>query len=237
MRDGYRIALIGAPNAGKSSIINMLAARDVAIVDPTPGTTRDIVEAVLTVAGYRVVLSDTAGLRESDDAVETEGARRATVAAETAALRLWVVDGSVDTGGWRAAESLVRDGDVCLLNKLDLPRGKDGDAVRARAAELGAGVLDISATGGQTELLLSAIRYRVTRDLSGAEFPAATRVRHSKLLKESADHVGRALLCLKEPELAAEDVRLAARAMERITGKVNAEDVLDRVFSTFCIGK
>ncbi len=237
VRDGYRIALIGAPNAGKSSIINMLAARDVAIVNPTPGTTRDIIEAVLTVGGYRVVLSDTAGLRESDDAVEAEGARRATSAAATAALRLWVVDGSADTGGWRAAQSLVRKGDICVLNKSDLPRGKDGDAVPAHAAEFGVEVIAISAIGGRAESLLAAIKHRVTRDLSGAEFPAATRVRHFELLRQASDHVGRAISCLNVPELAAEDVRLAARAMERITGVVSAEDVLNRVFSTFCIGK
>ena len=142
--------------------------RDVAIVNPKPGTTRDIIEAVLTVAGYRVVLSDTAGLRESDDAVEAEGARRATAAAETAALRLWVVDGSVDTGAWRAAASLVCGGDICVLNKMDLPRGEDGDAVRAHASKLGVEVIDISATGGRAESLLSAIEHRVIQDLSGS---------------------------------------------------------------------
>jgi tRNA modification GTPase len=237
VRDGYRIAMIGAPNAGKSSLINMLSGRDVAIVNEAPGTTRDIIEIVLTVAGYRVLISDTAGLRISDDAVEAEGARRAAAAAERAALRLWVVDGSADSGAWRAAESLVASGDFCLINKADLPSGADGASARARAIELGAEVIDISAMTGHAESLLTLLECRVARDLSGADFPAATRVRHAELLMESAEHVSRALQRLAEPELAAEDVRLAARAMERITGAVGVEDVLDRVFSTFCIGK
>jgi tRNA modification GTPase len=237
VRDGYRIALIGAPNAGKSSLINILASRDVAIVNPAPGTTRDVIEAVMNVAGYRVLLSDTAGLRASDDAIEAEGARRAKMAAASAALRLWVVDGSADTRAWRAAEPLVRPGDICLLNKADLGEGEDGANARAVARELGLQVVAISATTGAVAPLLAALEDRVKRDLSGADFPAATRARHFELLSESADHIARALHRLSDPELAAEDVRLAARAMERITGAVGAEDILDRVFSTFCIGK
>jgi tRNA modification GTPase len=237
VRDGYRIALIGAPNAGKSSLINWLASRDVAIVNPAPGTTRDVIEAVMTVAGYRVLLSDTAGLRASADAIEAEGARRAARAAETAALRLWVVDGSTDTGEWRAAEPLVRPGDICLLNKGDLGEGEDGASARAVAFERGLDIVAVSATTGDVASLLAALEDRVKRDLSGADYPAATRARHVELLRESAGHIARALQRLGDPELAAEDVRVAARAMERITGAVGAEDVLDRVFSTFCIGK
>ena len=237
IRDGYRIVLIGAPNAGKSSLINMLACRDVAIVDKTAGTTRDVLEAVLTIAGYRVLVSDTAGLRTSEDAVEAEGARRAAVAAETAALRLWVVDGSASAGAWRAAESLVMPGDICLLNKTDLAAGADGAQLRAEALRLGLEVINISTTVSAPAELLNRLEGRVLRDLSGADFPAATRARHLELLQESSEQIGRAIARLGEPELAAEDVRLAARTMDRVTGAVGIEDVLDRVFSTFCIGK
>ena len=215
----------------------MLSGRDVAIVDEAPGTTRDVVEAVLTIVGYRVLLSDTAGLRVSGDAVETEGARRAGVAAETAALRVWVVDGSADAGAWRAALAIVKAGDICLLNKADLGEGLDSAQARAAAIQLGADVMTVSTKLGDAKPLLSMIERRVIRDLSGADFPAATRVRHVELLMESSDHIARALTRLAEPELAAEDVRLAARAMGRVTGVVGVEDVLDRVFSTFCIGK
>jgi tRNA modification GTPase len=105
------------------------------------------------------------------------------------------------------------------------------------ALERGLDIVAVSAKTGEVAPLLAALEDRVKRDLSGADFPAATRARHAELLRTSADHVARALQRLGEPELAAEDVRLAARAMERITGAVGAEDILDRVFSTFCIGK
>ena len=237
VRDGYRIALIGAPNAGKSSLINVLAGRDVAIVNDLPGTTRDVIEVPLTVAGYRVLLSDTAGLRDSSDAVEIEGGRRAAKAASEAALRLWVVDGAANEGLWRAGVDLVRSGDWCVLNKADCYLGDDGRAARRHAAELGIFTMAVSALDGKIDPLRTGIETRVSNDLRGAEFPAATRVRHLELLRDCLAHVERALTRLDEPELAAEDLRLAARATERVTGVVGVEDVLDRVFSTFCIGK
>ncbi len=135
VRDGYRIALIGAPNAGKSALFNALLGRDAAIVTPTPGTTRDVIEAVMVIGGYKVILADMAGLREAGDAIEAEGVRRARAWADAAALRIWVVDGSADDGGWREARDLARPGDLLVVNKSDLPPGADR---RAAAAEFGA---------------------------------------------------------------------------------------------------
>ncbi len=237
VRDGYKIALIGAPNAGKSSLINRLARRDVSIVHDKPGTTRDVIDAPMTLAGYKVIVSDTAGLRESDDAVEAEGARRASSAADGAGLRLWIVDGSAGSGLWRSAATSIRHGDFCVVNKADLAAGSDRAEVRSHADQLGLAVVEVSATTGPLEPLIDLIESHIITALDGSDFPAATRLRHAELLREASANVDRAIGRLDDPELAAEDLRLAARAMERITGNIGVEDVLDRVFSTFCIGK
>lgn len=236
VREGFRIALIGAPNAGKSSLLNGLAERDAAIVTATPGTTRDVIEVPLVLAGYKALLADTAGVRETDEAIEAEGVRRARSWASEADLRLWVVDGHASDGSWRFARDLVQPGDLCVMNKSDLAASLDGGRAREAAAEIGLEVLEVSMKAGGAELVRAAITGRVVAALSAAEFPAATRLRHAESLREAAARVGRALV-QSEPELAAEDVRLAARALERVSGRVDPEAVLDRVFSSFCIGK
>ena len=237
VREGYRVAIIGAPNAGKSSIFNLLGSHDGAIVTATPGTTRDVIEAHLTLAGYRVLLADTAGLRAAKDAIEAEGVRRARAWAEGAELRLWVVDQSTDDGAWREAGAVARAGDMCVLNKIDLPPGGDAAAVRVVAAELGLSVIAISVIDGGARPVLDELTRRVVRDSAGAEFPAATRARHVEQLQSARASLDRALARIADPELAAEDVRLAARALERVTGRVGVEDVLDGLFARFCIGK
>ena len=239
VREGYRIALAGAPNAGKSSLINALTGRDAAIVTAQPGTTRDIIEAPLTLHGYRVLLADMAGLRSSEDAIEQEGVRRARGWAGDAGLRLWVVDQAAADNGWREAVDLIRPGDLLVLNKADRPAGPDGWAARAWAEAAGIAVVESSTVEFDG---LSGLRGRlgdkVMAALSGADFPAVTRARHRQALEEARQSLGRALGLLEAgAELAAEDVRLAARALERISGRIDAEAVLDRVFATFCIGK
>jgi tRNA modification GTPase len=237
VRDGYRIAIIGAPNAGKSSLLNALTGRDAAIVTATPGATRDVIEVPITLAGYRVLLADMAGVREASDPVEVEGVRRARAWADDADLRLWIVDQAAGDGAWLAARPLARPGDVLLLNKSDLAAGADARPAREAAGVLGAAVVDLSVSAGDAAPLRALLTARVTADLSGGEFPAVTRARHGALLSEARGHVARALNGLNEPELAAEDVRLAARALSRIAGRIGAEDVLDLVFASFCIGK
>ncbi len=238
VREGYRIAIIGAPNAGKSSLLNALAGRDAAIVTETPGTTRDVIEVPLVLGGFKVLIADTAGVRETREAIEAEGVRRAKVWAEDAALRLWVVDGASGSGAWAEASSLVRAGDLLVLTKQDLPEGDDVAAAGVFAARTGLGRARVSVRrdGGLTRLLAD-VTARVASDLSGAEFPAVTRERHAQLLSEALAHLERAHLALTSPELAAEDLRLAARALARVTGRIGAEDILDRIFSSFCIGK
>ncbi len=139
VREGYRIAVIGAPNSGKSSLINALTGRDLAIVTHVPGATRDIIEAPLVVDGYKVVLADTAGLRRTDEPIEVEGVRRARAWAEGADLRLWVVDQAAAEGAWREVPASLRQGDICILNKVDLPAGADRGGARAAAETEGSG--------------------------------------------------------------------------------------------------
>jgi len=238
VRDGYRIALIGAPNAGKSRLLNALLAREAAIVTETPGTTRDVIEASLTLGGYRVVLADMAGLREAGDAIEAEGVRRAKAWAAASDLRLWVVDGAAGDGAWREAAGLALARDWLVLNKQDLPRGCDAASASAAATESGLQILDVSARSGQgLDELRRRLAERVAADLSGAEFPAVTRERHAQALSEGLGHVERAASHLEDAELAAEDLRLASRALERVTGRIGAEDILDVIFASFCIGK
>lgn len=236
VREGYRIALIGAPNAGKSTLLNALAGREAAIVTATPGTTRDIIEVPMVLAGYKALLADTAGLRETGDEIEAEGVRRARAWAAGADLRLWLVDGSSDAAIQVPME--LRAGDLCLITKRDLPSGAIGGWAAQQARRLGLGTAEMTSKGpGDLAWLKSTLEERVVDALAGAEPPAATRLRHQELLSEAADRLRHALGQDEHLELAAEDVRLAARALDRITGRIDPEQVLGRIFSTFCIGK
>lgn len=238
VRDGFSIALVGAPNAGKSTLLNGLVERDAAIVTDTPGTTRDVIEVPLVLGGYKVLVADTAGIRETVDAIEAEGVRRARAWAEEADLRLWVVDG-FHVKHTVKLEETIRPGDWLILNKADIADGSELVAAEAHWAGEGLKVVRLSARSGEAvDELRAALAGHVADTLSGAEFPAATRLRHAERLTEARAYLARALSDIGlEVELAAEDVRLAARALEKITGRVDPEDVLGRVFSSFCIGK
>ena len=226
VREGYRIVLIGETNAGKSSLFNALVSREAAIVTPIPGTTRDVLDAELIIGGYAVTLSDTAGLRESDDPIEAEGVRRARARAESADLRLWVRAPGDPDG---AAADFARPDDLVVLTKAD---------VAAPAPVAHASVAISTVTGEGLSDLHDWIAARLARDLSGADFPAVTRERHRRRLTEAlaAVEAGRAALDIA-PEMAGDDLRRAADALARVTGSIGVEDVLGEVFSTFCIGK
>ena len=230
IRDGYRIVLIGETNAGKSSLFNALVEREAAIVTPIAGTTRDVLDAALVIGGYAVTLSDTAGLRDSDDPVEAEGVRRARARAEVADLRLWVVAPGDPVG---PAGALVRPGDLCIRTKVDLNRADWPDMPE------GLVTLTVSPTAGEgLEALTDWLSDRLAADLSGGDFPALTRERHRLRLEEALTSVrgGRQALAVA-PELAGEDLRRAAASLSRITGEIGVEDVLGEVFASFCIGK
>ena len=220
VREGYRIALIGAPNAGKSTLLNALAGRDAAIVTATPGTTRDIIEVPLVLAGYKVLIADTAGLRETADEIEAEGVRRARTWAAGADLRLWLVDGSGEAPATSPLE--LREDDLCLITKRDLAAGAGGPWAAAQAKRLGLGVAEFTTRGpGDLTWRASTLEERVIDALAAATPPAATRLRHQELLIEAADRLRHALAQTQHLELAAEDVRLAARALDRITGRID----------------
>jgi tRNA modification GTPase len=223
VREGYRIALMGAPNAGKSTLLNALARREAAIVTPTPGTTRDVIEVHMSLGGYKVILADTAGLRDAADDIEAEGVRRARAWGESADLRVWLADGTDPNANFAGG----KPDDLRLITKRDLgdgPAGLSGAAFTARSPN------DLA-------WLEATLTDRVTAALAGSEPPAATNLRHRDLLSDAASHLRRALAEGARLELAAEDVRLAARTLARITGRIDPEAVLGRIFATFCIGK
>jgi tRNA modification GTPase len=219
MRDGLQVAVIGAPNAGKSSLINALAQRDVAIVSDIPGTTRDVIEVRLNLLGYPVVLSDTAGLRDARDAIEAEGIRRAQARAAAADLRLVVEDGSVP-------ESRANlKGDIVIRNKADLVGDRSGEGLWV-SAKTGEGLPDL------VDLLAEHAR----RHMQTGEAPVLSRARHRAAVESAERHLRQALEAAA-PELAAEHLRLALRDIGRLTGRVDLDELLDVVFRDFCVGK
>ncbi len=236
VRDGYRIAIIGPPNAGKSSLLNVLAQREAAIVSEVPGTTRDVVEVRLVLAGFPVWIADTAGLREARDAIESEGVRRALARAAEADLRLAVVEGGAPSLPGDLTKA-VRTGDVLILSKADLGTGDGGALLEGLAEALDTKVLPVSVrTEEGVPALLALLSARVAADLSSQEAPALSRTRH-RLLVQEAEAALRNIHHEFGVELVAEDVRLAARAIGRLTGRIDVEDVLGEIFASFCIGK
>ncbi len=231
LRDGLHVAILGAPNVGKSSLLNRIAGREAAIVSGTAGTTRDIIEVHLDLGGYPVVLADTAGLREAAEAVEEEGVRRALDRADRADLKVLVFAVEALDDPDAAVLALLDKDSLVLINKCDA-------AAPARPAWAGeTETLTVSArTGLGLDALMAALTERAARALESDGAPALTRERHRRAIEE-------ALACLRQaataglPELAAEDVRLAARALGRITGRVDVEEMLDVIFREFCIGK
>ena len=231
LRDGLRIAIIGPPNAGKSSLLNQLARRDAAIVAAAAGTTRDVIEVHLDLGGYPVVVADTAGLREGGDAVESEGVRRARAQAQDAELKLAVFDGETWPERDAETESLVDADTVVVVNKSDLGSPAGPLRVNGRTA------IPVSAlTGDGIDGLLRALQTELAARAPAGDAPSLTRARHRQALEECRAALAR-YRGAGQVELAAEDLRLAVRALGRITGRVDVDDILDVIFQDFCIGK
>jgi len=227
IREGFRLVILGLPNAGKSTLLNRLAQRQAAIVTEIPGTTRDIVEVRLEIGGYMVWLSDTAGLREADDPIEVIGVARAEQAAEDADIRLWVYDART---GFDLKER-VCPGDILIANKTDLTNQLDvSRETVALSAQTGEGISS----------LMQHISDRLNELAGGLGTPSLTRIRHRQGIQMALTHLEKAESLMAHgagSELIAEEVRLAGRAISGLTGHVETERVLGAIFSTFCIGK
>ena len=224
LRDGFTVVLAGPPNAGKSTLLNALSRRDAAIVSPVPGTTRDVIEVRCDLGGLPVLLIDTAGLREAGDALEAEGIRRTRARIAQADLVLLLAEAG--------STSDVTDLSVPMppvlrvQTKADLSEG-------SRSAE---GHVISAMTGEGLDTLLDAIEHHASVSIGG-EAALITRQRHREGLTRCRDHLDRLVQGAVLPELAAEDLRLAVRALGEVAGQVGVEEMLDRLFSGFCIGK
>ena len=241
LRDGLVVAIAGPPNVGKSTLMNQLAQREVAIVSPHAGTTRDVIEVQLDLDGYPVTVIDTAGIRETDDPVEQEGVRRARARAAEAHLVLWLVDGPERDRDQSAALGAIWNGPIdfakttpwTVRNKIDLAGFRAGVAADGRPE------FAISASQGDgIPELISALVQFAAGYFGSDDGGLITRQRHLDLLQRTAEALRRGIAAFGQgEELVAEDLRSAAHALGRLLGRVDVEDILDVIFREFCIGK
>ena len=227
LHEGYKIAIIGAPNVGKSSLLNYLSQKDAAIVSDVAGTTRDVVEVYMDIEGYPVLISDTAGLRDTDEVIEKEGIRRALIKAEEADLLIALGDAQkapvLDSATKKALNT--HQNAVLVWNKCDTVNQKAKEEI-CISAKMGKGI----------DILQNIIRENVIKTMSFNDSPMITRERYKELLKQCVEALER-FFKVPEIELKAEELRTASTALGKITGAVSTEELLDIIFSTFCIGK
>src|SRR6476661_3005724 len=227
LRDGFRVVIAGPPNAGKSSLLNALAQRDVAIVSEEAGTTRDVIEVHLDLGGLPVIVTDTAGIREAEGAVEAEGVRRALARVEHADLVLWMVDATAPRLEDKSAYIPANAVHIRVLNKVDL----------VNSAQIADGVALSAKTGEGVAELVGLLTKRAEEGLAGGEPAVITRARHRAELEAAAEALGRFREERGGPEIKAEELRIAGRHLGRLTGRIDVEEVLGAIFSEFCIGK
>ena len=225
LRDGFTVVIAGPPNVGKSTLMNALAGRDVAIISPIPGTTRDLIEVFLDLRGYPVILVDTAGIRDSLDPIEQEGVARARRRAKGADLRLWLTDGAAGAAPNLGVPALAVRTKIDLSEPGPAPGTLAGFAISAR-------------TGAGIDPLLDAIAELAEERMSSGEPALLTLERHRRGFQDAREFLAAAIEPdAAEPELIAEDLRRAAAAMERIVGRIGVEDVLGEIFARLCVGK
>ena len=237
LREGFLIAIVGVPNVGKSSLINALTKRDVAIVSQSAGTTRDVVEAHLDVAGFPVILADTAGLREGVEEIESEGIRRAVKKASDADLILHVLDAKDYPHVDKLPDELTDKRVLTLWNKTDALPDYERVKLEFTPSLKTDKCFAISAkTGVGINVLWDEIKLILSDSVVGIQNGAITRERYRTALKECVKALESSLHA-PELELKAEDLRMANRALGRITGVIDADELLDVIFRDFCIGK
>ena len=233
VREGFKIAIVGPTNAGKSSLLNNLANREVAIVSEIAGTTRDVIETHLNIDGYPVVISDTAGIRESKDEIEKKGIKLSLKKAEKADLKLVVVDArNIDLSGF--LNDLLKDNAILVVNKSDLLKEKLNSQITKFKH-----VLISLKKNSNIEKLISEIKNNLKDKFIFEEDILITRERHRQHLMQCSDHLKSFLQKndKKDFDKAAEDLRLATRHLGMIVGKVDVEEILGSIFNDFCIGK
>ena len=231
LREGVSVVLVGAPNAGKSSLLNALARQEAAIVDAEPGTTRDVIEVPLDVAGVPAIFADTAGLHEASGAVEREGVRRSRARAAAADLRIAVFDGALWPEVDEETAALIDERTVIVVSKADLVQVRPPAVVQKKSA-----VVVSSRTGAGMDELLAVVAARLGSFEEGIGGPALTRARHRWHLEACAEALTR-FADAGAAERAAEELRTAAAALGKITGRFGVEEMLGAIFSEFCIGK
>jgi tRNA modification GTPase len=238
LRDGLVVAIAGPPNAGKSTLLNRIAKREAAIVSPVAGTTRDVIEVHLDLDGYPVTVLDTAGIRESDDPVEQEGVRRARQRASEANLVLWVIDAEQPPPRSRATPLVGSVMTWIVRNKIDLAT-KNLRNEHRNEFELSDISFDLSAMTGEGFDVLFTELAKYGASYFGQESSLISRERHRKALEIAKSALERAIAKggEKHEDLVAEELRLAAQTLGRLTGRVDVEDILDVIFRDFCIGK
>jgi tRNA modification GTPase len=240
LREGLRVAIAGPPNAGKSTLFNRLARRDAAIVSPFPGTTRDVLELHLDLGGYPVTVLDTAGIREVDDPVEREGVRRAGEQAAAADLVLWLVDASARELRCHLVQVAPTTPRWIVVNKIDLVDNDNGALKRIESELINENKIHFisSATGAGLEELVHTLA-RFAESFFSAEPALVTRERQRAHLRETviALRDAQQAAAAGREEIMAEHLRLASRALGKLLGRVDVEDVLDVIFRDFCIGK
>jgi tRNA modification GTPase len=236
LREGLNVSIVGAPNAGKSSLFNYILKEDRAIISSTPGTTRDVIEAYVDIKGYPVSIYDTAGIRETCEEIETEGIKRALKKAENADIKVLV---SENEDNIFFKKELIDKNTIIVLNKIDqYDFNADNIKTRLKAENLKyLKLIPISIKKKKNlDKFIKSFNNTVTNSMQGTQEALITKQRHKNNLKNAMDYLNSALK-ENQYDLKAENIRLSADEIGKITGKIHVEELLDQIFSSFCIGK
>jgi tRNA modification GTPase len=233
IRDGFKIAIIGPPNVGKSSLLNYLSNRDVAIVSEIAGTTRDVIETHLNINGYPVIISDTAGIREAKDEIEKKGIKLSLKKADEADLNIIIIEAkSKENRGF--LDKYINEKTLLVVNKID----KESNIISSDLKKLNPILVSIK-NQKNIDVLINLIKDKIKSRFLGSENVLITRARHRENLEDCLKNLKKFKNKndINDFDKAAEDLRLATRSLGKITGKVDVEEILDSIFNDFCIGK